>query len=188
MNVYVFLILEIHLGRPTPSDEDLETLSKGLTEGTTGEQNMKPLLKPLANSYSKIYREQKIKDFWGLRDYYSLVKYLCRTKKVNANDLSLAVGRNFSGRTEAFYLENLKIFTANASFQETTQIPSLDLIKFNLEDKRARHLMVMQLFCLIVRSLQEMMLHYQCYFIMILFHMIMQLFFMDLTTPMIQHT
>ena len=63
-----------------------------------------PLIKPLAQAYRKIYKDQK-REFFGLRDFYSLVKMVYSKSAASGKpptwpEIEEAVRRNFGGHDE----------------------------------------------------------------------------------------
>ena len=68
------------------------------------------VLKKISRAYYYVYTHQKGRDFIGMRDYYSLIKYLrsylpktlAELKKVDVpkEEIILAICRNFSGRAD----------------------------------------------------------------------------------------
>ncbi|RHZ88865.1 hypothetical protein Glove_21g49 [Diversispora epigaea] len=107
--------------------------------------SLTPKLRSLAESFLEYEKVQPIKNFHGLRDYYSLVKSL------SASDMSLiatqmALARNFGGTNQMDQLwENHFKGVITAFHGQQMQYEKFlveDLIKANLEDKGSRHLMV----------------------------------------------
>ncbi|CAG8475879.1 285_t:CDS:10, partial [Dentiscutata heterogama] len=105
----------------------------------------KTKLEALANSYLEYEKKQPIDNFHGLRDYYSLVKSLGGSE-LTPNSIKMALARNFGGtnQTDGLYDEHfvnvLKAF--DAIDHHHIQFSAEDLIKANLKDKNARHLML----------------------------------------------
>lgn len=110
------------------------------------------MLTAVAESYQWVYENQgKTKsgaakeDFWGLRDYYSLIRALSKAKNIKYDDLSKAVGRNLNGLGKERYTQNITLFSNKLNIlpQGVFQSPAvLQLIKANLQDSNSRHLMV----------------------------------------------
>ncbi|CAG8495754.1 6945_t:CDS:10, partial [Scutellospora calospora] len=104
-------------------------------------------LKPLAEAYS-IYEQtgQQFPNFHGLRDYYALVKSLSLTNLTPKN-IQKALTRNFGGTDktqelcEKYFAQVLRNFNQQREW-EYIPLPIEDLINANLDDKEARHLMV----------------------------------------------
>jgi E3 ubiquitin-protein ligase RNF213 len=117
-----------------------------------------------------VYRDQSKRDFFGLRDFYHLIKYLHRELQqvITHELLTLAVLRNFGGRPaemslilrefflrvginyrteEAIKLIEKKLVTSPSSSSlvgsSAKPIPVIELIRCNIADRNARHLMVL---------------------------------------------
>ncbi|KAF0485179.1 e3 ubiquitin-protein ligase [Gigaspora margarita] len=105
----------------------------------------KPKLGALANSYLEYEKKQPIDNFHGLRDYYSLVKSLGGSE-LTPNSIKMALARNFGGTNQMdrlydeHFVDVLKAF--DAIEHNHIQFSAEDLIKANLKDKNARHLML----------------------------------------------
>eukprot|EP00761_Pharyngomonas_kirbyi_P011055 gb/GECH01011079.1/.p1 GENE.gb/GECH01011079.1/~~gb/GECH01011079.1/.p1 ORF type:complete len:1561 (+),score=386.09 gb/GECH01011079.1/:1-4683(+) len=131
----------IHLSRSNPTLDDLESTARGIVTDIQMEQ----YLKSLAKAYDYVH---SISDsFFGLRDYYQLVKYLSRNHDHSrtATHLLYGVLRNFN-----YTIQNKNQLVVNTFSSETRKdlrelrFPSsLELIQENLHDRHARHLMVM---------------------------------------------
>ena len=107
----------------------------------------KAALRPLAEAYADYEQNgQTHPNFHGLRDYYALVKSLS-SKEMTPDNIQMALARNFGGTGEheilcdQYFGEVLSAFD-NHQFRTYKQIPVLNLIRENLDDKNARHLMV----------------------------------------------
>ncbi|CAG8574733.1 752_t:CDS:10, partial [Racocetra persica] len=102
-------------------------------------------LEALANSYLEYEKKQPIDNFHGLRDYYSLVKSL-GCSELTPESIKMALARNFGGTNQMdklydeHFVNVLKAF--NATNHHQIQFSAEDLIKANLKDKNARHLML----------------------------------------------
>jgi hypothetical protein len=112
-------------------------------------------LHSLAEAYHEIYRSQKKKDFFGLRDFYSIIKFLHRgmnkfSRETTLTDslLKYAVLRNFGGFPSQMEII-LKEFFSRLGLREKSGSYDfeaegvLGLVKGNLSDKHARHLMLL---------------------------------------------
>ncbi|CAG8490067.1 2405_t:CDS:10 [Cetraspora pellucida] len=122
--------------RPNLEREDLIYTTKLLLGKSTESQ-----FKALAESYLEYKRVQSVNNFHGLRDYYSLVKSL------GGGELApIALARNFGGTNqinELYETHFKKVITAfNCSVDGLNNYSIEDLIKANLKDKNARHLMI----------------------------------------------
>ncbi len=130
-------------------------------------------LHPLAAAYHTVYTQQQQlsggRDFIGMRDYYSMLKSLrgglismLGSKRqsglmdlLNAKTLDLALRRNFGGKpkllaaTLQVFREHCYDLSARGGKDEDgglsglSSVPTLDLVKANLEDASARHLMLL---------------------------------------------
>ena len=80
-----------------------------VVQGTTPRNKATPLMGNLAKAYLHIYTNQRRllqadRDFYGMRDYYAMLKMLrseIGTETIQPILLARAVGRNFGGRLEA---------------------------------------------------------------------------------------
>lgn len=130
---------------------------------------MRNLLKPLASAYDEIYNQQRVKpDFYGLRDFYSLVRDLHQSIQIRTNKraakgfkkltkkasnaefeaLRRAVSHNFNGQGGEEFKKIFSIFLhktkISASSPDKLGAPSpLTVIKENLASDRVRHLMLL---------------------------------------------
>ncbi|KAK3603848.1 hypothetical protein CHS0354_042856 [Potamilus streckersoni] len=159
----------IHLSRPEMDVDELfltgKSISKSLEKNPadsshellrTRPRDLKRVeidkeLKSLADSYMKYIEKQTFANFHGLRDYYSLVKYIAKTlSELDTQDSTDAIKmkvinrglqRNFGGMpSESSTLQEL--FKANLQSLEDFKVPVIDLIVENIQDKMARHLML----------------------------------------------
>ena len=154
----------IHLSRPEPDINDLYETGRSIRHAskTTGFRSDHPgchlfpsdeNLECLATAYHKFQRNQKHADYFGLRDYYSLVKCLSFPREASDQELDKtgekrfqrAFQRNFSGlpdnanSIQSVFSEQM----AQCSIYEApADVPVTDMIKENLCDENARHLMI----------------------------------------------
>ena len=124
----------VHLYRPAPTVEDLvrrvgkatattfsddlrllllllKTCSCGCSgqaltaEGMVDRASLKGYLRAVAKAFSSVYRNQAAKDFWGMREFYSTVRYINRALadggQLDGSILLNAVLRNYGGRPDA---------------------------------------------------------------------------------------
>lgn len=131
--------------------------AEGILKQEKATTKLRNQLGSIAESYQWVYDNQgkQVKsgiackeDFWGLRDFYSLIRALSKTTNIKYDDLSKAVGRNLNGLGKERYLQNIASFSNNMNLQSPTtahQPPVLSLIKSNLQDPSSRHLMVVQI-------------------------------------------
>ncbi|KAK3579949.1 hypothetical protein CHS0354_020846, partial [Potamilus streckersoni] len=159
----------VHLSRPEMDEKELymtgksisESMEKKQTESDHKLQRTRPKtfkavemdkeLRSLADSYMKYVEKQTFANFHGLRDYYSLVKYVARnlselttqeiTDEKKMDVITRGLQRNFGGQqSELSTLHEL--FKANLQSLEDHRVPVIDLITENIQDKMARHLML----------------------------------------------
>jgi hypothetical protein len=146
----------VHLYRPAPSVEDLANTAEGMVQNVT----LKSYLQAISRSYSKVYEMQQSSecevrtDFWGLREFYSTVKFIAgqlQQKKgekvtIDAPMLLQAVLRNFGGYPDVtakiveIFFNEIGVMTGQGVALE---IGVTELIKQNVVDQDARHLMLL---------------------------------------------
>ncbi|KAM3838360.1 E3 ubiquitin-protein ligase rnf213-beta-like, partial [Diretmus argenteus] len=130
----------IFVSRWDPSEKELVETAKGIcSSSNTILLKIKHLFPPLAKAFLGICNETAKNQFFGLRDYYSLVKMLFSTVKSSQQEpddreLVEAILRNFSGQPEGF---DPLIFFQEVS-QNLTEIPrpsTLQMVENNLDHK-----------------------------------------------------
>ncbi|GAA6104753.1 E3 ubiquitin-protein ligase rnf213-alpha-like isoform X4 [Tachysurus ichikawai] len=98
-------------------------------------ENIKHLFQPLAGAYLQIYSTQD-KGFFGLRDYYSLIKMLygvSRYSNPSSKQIMQAVLRNFSGLDN---VDALKIFAKKLHIKPCLDnLSTIDLVRQNITGK-----------------------------------------------------
>ncbi|CAG8688928.1 7269_t:CDS:2, partial [Acaulospora morrowiae] len=103
------------------------------------------ILHALSDSYLEYEKKQPIKNFHGLRDYYSLVKSLSSSED-NPESTQMALARNFGGTNNVDQLCEKHFGSVIKAFHGKTMkfknFSAEELIKANLEDNGARHLMI----------------------------------------------
>ena len=141
----------IHLSRPEPTIKDLEETAISLYQVDIKSQeeidaSVRNVLNCLANAYHEYQFKQGYANFHGLRDYYSLVKSLRADSCINMNEISVALQRNFGGipiessNVQKTFIDPLKYHVPTSG--NDVRIPVTTLIKENLNDLKARHLML----------------------------------------------
>jgi hypothetical protein len=192
----------VFLYRPAPTVEDLADTAWGMVSSGSGtisggggssKAALKGCLQSLAIAYAAVYTEQqrrgRRRDFWGLREFYAVVKFISRSLEggevsgdgannggdegnatgstssgqFDAELLVRAVQRNFGGQPEhiglvtATFLRAVGMISAgsNGGSGEATQagtkdasgaeiaVDVINLIRQNLHDSAARHLMIL---------------------------------------------
>jgi hypothetical protein len=157
----------ICLHRTEPSQDDICLTGQRIVDASKASQQsvasrvLSEWLSPLARAYHAVYTSQASfgRDFFGMRDYYSLVKLLRQrlnsrsAKNQDGNPvfddalLTAAVLRNFGGNpslTEYSLNQFLKACFGEQTATALTHKPQInELIRDNLRDLTARHLMVL---------------------------------------------
>lgn len=141
----------IFVSRGDPSEDELVETAKGICASSNQILlKIKHLFPSLAKAFLRICDETSKNQFFGLRDYYSLVKMLFATVKFtqqepNVEQLVEAILRNFSGQPEAF---DPVIFFQEV-LQNIMEIPrpsTLQMVKKNLAhdaNQESRYLLLL---------------------------------------------
>ncbi|XP_029401804.1 E3 ubiquitin-protein ligase RNF213 isoform X4 [Mus pahari] len=125
----------IFVSRGSPSEKELLESAEGICSSDRLVQDrIRGYFAPFAKAYETVCQKQD-KEFFGLRDYYSLIKMVfakARASKrgLSPQDIAHAVLRNFSGKDN---IQALSIFTASlpeASYKE--EVSTVELIKQNI--------------------------------------------------------
>lgn len=93
----------VTLLRSPPTEKDLQITAEGIVDRV----HLSNYLKSIAEAYKKVYSTQTIPDFWGLREFYYVVKYINNRLLdsdeciISAQLMLEAVLRNFGGRPVA---------------------------------------------------------------------------------------
>ncbi|XP_028413383.1 uncharacterized protein LOC114536257 [Dendronephthya gigantea] len=134
----------IHLSRPEPTVKDLEETAISLYHAD-GERQVdattRNVLANIADAYHEYQSEQGHRNFHGLRDYYSLVKSL-RNGTFDDYKINIALQRNFGGipvessKIQEIFMDKFLVG------EKYVRIPVATLIQENLDDLKARHLML----------------------------------------------
>ena len=131
----------IFVSRWDPSEEELVETAKGICASSDLVcLKIKHLFSPLAKAFLKICKETAHNQFFGLRDYYSLVKMLFSIvneshQEPDDGQLVEAILHNFSGQPDSF--DPLIFF--NEVFKNLSEVPrpsALQMIKSNLDCDR----------------------------------------------------
>ena len=135
----------IILQRPEPDENDLMKTAEAIQEGCgSGMAIHGSDLRSIVRAYHSYYDSQDIKCFHGLRDFYSLIKSLCRKKTGNfLTALLHEIDRNFGGNPkEMRNIRDIFLYHWNRHVYDLSSANVLNLIFENIEDRLARHLMV----------------------------------------------
>ena len=141
----------VYLSRPEPTIEDLHETAKAIRDDI--EASKVPIISNeylgnLASAYYQYHQEQRHKHFHGLRDYYSMVKYISATRDLQPNEINRRIKegilRNFGGLQQTDIYMIVHQFTAK--MPQATEVRKhstlIERISENLQDKNARHLMI----------------------------------------------
>ena len=148
----------LYLARPDPTKKDLintaSSIFKSIIIDPDTINNYLPMIKSIAECYFELkeyYKSTEFVDFYGLRDFYYLVKQISHKLKDKdfsveeiISNVKLSIERNFGGKIKAVkFLWNTfceKYFNfKNPNFTET---PIRELILENLSEKESRYLMI----------------------------------------------
>lgn len=159
----------IHLSRPEMDKKELYETALSITESLMGLGNtsqitkfsvkkrdkaapmtveIEQLLRKLAGAYCIYNKNQKYKNFHGLRDFYSLTKYIGKgilvDKQIEQIDDVIVRGllRNLGGLSKELKKSMLSDFQKCLHTIDYKDIDVLDLIQSNLMDRQSRHLML----------------------------------------------
>ena len=150
----------VHLSRPEPDITDLFETGQSIrgAQYTSSRSNCLPRSYPddyqlecLAKSYHGHQKIQRHDNFHGLRDYYSLVKSLSsdcgrqREHMWETKRIQRALQRNFGGiplELMAIQQKFMEHFQSERVPEEIQTFPVTDLICDNLQDRFARHMMI----------------------------------------------
>ena len=135
----------VHLYRQEPTVEDLALTAEGMVDTA----NLRGHLIGVARSFSEVYRLQGQTDFWGMREFYSTVRFINRAldngaKHLSPDILMTAVLRNYGGRpTETDGVVSRFFREMGMMESGATRPPVLNLVRQNIREPEARHLMLL---------------------------------------------
>ncbi|XP_073901038.1 E3 ubiquitin-protein ligase RNF213 isoform X4 [Castor canadensis] len=148
----------IFVSRGSPNEKELIESAKGICSSDSLVQDrIRGYFAPFAKAYETVCQKQD-KEFFGLRDYYSLIKMIfamakASNKEPSPQDVAHAVLRNFSGKDD---IQALDIFTATLPEARCTEeVSTIELIRQNiygdvprtegreLDDTESRYLLVL---------------------------------------------
>ncbi|KAK1330749.1 hypothetical protein QTO34_008687 [Cnephaeus nilssonii] len=131
----------IFVSRGSPSRKELIESARGICASEPLVQGrIQGYFQPLARAYEAVCAKQD-KEFFGLRDYYSLIKMVfaaaqASNRTLSPRDIAQAVLRNFSGKDE---IQALDIFAAHLpQAQLPAEVSTLQLIRQNLHSDLRR--------------------------------------------------
>ncbi|XP_045839965.1 E3 ubiquitin-protein ligase RNF213 isoform X2 [Meles meles] len=125
----------IFVSRGSPNKKELIESAKGICSSEPlVQQRVQGYFAPFARAYETVCQKQD-KEFFGLRDYYSLIKMVFAKAKSSNNapsprDIAQAVLRNFSGKDD---IHALDIFTASLPEAKCSEeVSTMQLIQENM--------------------------------------------------------
>ena len=150
----------LYLARPDPDQNDLIRTAVSIFSSISGEGHIEiyePVVKIIAESYFELkeyFRNSPFADFYGLRDFYHLIKQV--SKKISENPdlpreeiaifVRRGIERNFGGKIKGveimWRIFSGKFFGDNPLPVQIQTTPVLDLIMENLSEKDSRYLMI----------------------------------------------
>ncbi|XP_078257499.1 E3 ubiquitin-protein ligase rnf213-alpha-like isoform X2 [Rhinoraja longicauda] len=153
----------IFVSRGDPDKEELIESAKGISSSDPMiQKKVKGSFVNFADAYLKICKQQA-KEFFGLRDYYSLIKMVFSLSKTSKSEptpeqLAEIVLRNFSGSDDVNVMVVFKSVLKNISHDS---INTLDLIKCNIyaadsHDMECRYLLILTKNFAALQILQQM--------------------------------
>uniref|UniRef100_A0A3B5M1E9 RING-type E3 ubiquitin transferase n=1 Tax=Xiphophorus couchianus TaxID=32473 RepID=A0A3B5M1E9_9TELE len=140
----------IFVSRGDPDEKELIESAKGICSSDVMVlEKVRDFFQPFARSYLNICRKQG-KGFFGLRDYYSLIKMIFAVAKTSqrkpaTEEIVKVVLRNFSGRDD---VDVVSVFTQRLKISPNLEnINTIEFVKENIQavgqDEECRYLLVL---------------------------------------------
>ncbi|XP_034046727.1 E3 ubiquitin-protein ligase rnf213-alpha [Thalassophryne amazonica] len=140
----------IFVSRGDPDEKELIESAKGICSSDAMVlEKIRDFFKPFAKGYLRICRKQG-KGFFGLRDYYSLIKIIFAVAKASqqkptAEEIAKALLRNFSGKDD---VHALRVFTERLQIAPNLEnISAIEFVRQNIQavgqDDECRYLLVL---------------------------------------------
>lgn len=140
----------IFVSRGDPDEKELVESAKGICRSDAMVlEKVRDFFQPFARAYLKICRKQG-KGFFGLRDYYSLIKMIFAVakgsqRKPTAEETAKAVLRNFSGKNE---VDAVNVFTERLHIAPNLEnISTIEFVRENIQavglEEECRYLLVL---------------------------------------------
>nr|XP_039257920.1 E3 ubiquitin-protein ligase RNF213-like [Styela clava] len=126
----------IFLTRSKPTELDLKKTGKDIVQNTNLWRINEDIFESLTEAYLEVYNVVQEKEYFGLRDYYSLMKMLChklatvKKNEISFEDVVYAVLRNFSGGPTGVHdtiIEKVFNVFKEQSGDSTLAIPNIPL-------------------------------------------------------------
>ncbi|TNM97227.1 hypothetical protein fugu_015383 [Takifugu bimaculatus] len=159
----------IFVSRGDPDEKELIETAKGIcrSDGMILEK-IRDFFQPLARAYLKICRGEG-KGFFGLRDYYSLIKMIFAVakssqRKPTSEETVKAVLRNFSGKQS---VDTVAVFTTWLPVAPSLEnINAIEFVRENIQgaghDEECRYLLVLTRNCAALKILQQTVFSENC--------------------------
>ncbi|XP_010769191.1 E3 ubiquitin-protein ligase rnf213-alpha [Notothenia coriiceps] len=138
----------IFVSRGDPDERELIESAKGICKSDAMVlEKVRDLFQPFAKAYLNVCK--KGKGFFGLRDYYSLIKMIFAVAKASQRNPTpeetiKAVLRNFSGKDD---VDAVSVFTKRMNFpQDLDNISAIEFVKENIQSvgqEECRYLLVL---------------------------------------------
>ncbi|XP_061079146.1 E3 ubiquitin-protein ligase rnf213-alpha [Conger conger] len=140
----------IFVSRGDPDEKELIESAKGIcSSDRMVSEKVRSYFQPFARAYLNVCRNQG-KGFFGLRDYYSLIKMVFAIAKVSTYEpsperLVEAVLRNFSGKDN---VDAVKVFISRLGIRpDMESVSAIELVRQNIsaigQDDECRYLLVL---------------------------------------------
>ncbi|XP_056587886.1 E3 ubiquitin-protein ligase rnf213-alpha-like [Triplophysa dalaica] len=152
----------IFVSRGDPDERELIESAKGICSSDAMIlDRVREYFQPFARAYLNICKKQG-KGFFGLRDYYSLIKMMfavakAADRKPSADQIVKAVLRNFSGKDN---VDAVKVFTSRLNITPKLEnLSAIELVRENItaigQDEECRYLLVLTKNYAALRILQQ---------------------------------
>ncbi|RXN17930.1 E3 ubiquitin-protein ligase RNF213-alpha-like protein [Labeo rohita] len=159
----------IFVSRGDPDERELIETAEGICfSDPMILDRVRDYFQPLAHAYMNICNEQG-RGFFGLRDYYSLIKMIfavakASDQKPSTEQIVKAVLRNFSGKDT---VDAVSVFTSSLNVKPNLEdIKTIELVRENItaigQDEERRYLLVLTKNYAALRILQETFFSDQC--------------------------
>ncbi len=123
----------ILVSRGVPNKNDLIKSAHGICMSSEDASRlMRSVIKKLADGYYAVYERQN-REYFGLRDFYSLVKMVCamvvsEKKEPTREQITYAVQRNFGGYFEEFRPTEVFLDAVYPDANEQMLMPAKELV------------------------------------------------------------
>uniref|UniRef100_A0A7M4G2W3 RING-type E3 ubiquitin transferase n=1 Tax=Crocodylus porosus TaxID=8502 RepID=A0A7M4G2W3_CROPO len=141
----------IFVSRGDPDTEELIESAKGICSSDPVTQKIEQYFPLFADAYNRICKGQG-RDFFGLRDYYSLIKMVFALAKFSQKeptprDIAQAVLRNFSGKDDINALDTFTCMLPDKEEIRAHDVSTIELVQQNIysdgKDDECRYLLVL---------------------------------------------